>query len=248
MNIYIYLYIYIFSTAYHLLSIAYCLYDILHMGPYLAQYRRLTHIDKIKQILTINDKYWQRQTFFWKKAGRYKKKCGRQFSRKHGLGLPIHIKMLVILKNVWYRRMLVFNRALYRVLYCPAYSAYSVFICICIYIYIYIYICMYHECWPCQERWVWQLVWSFDWEAPLCSIGSKNSKQICEIRISDQIRTNPVLGFLLSIYQSWYMWVGFGAAMTLQTQLWIGKLWFLLLLWFCFHRKWVLNLTCDKQD
>ena len=48
-------------------------------------------------------------------------------SRKHGLGLPIHIKMLVILINIGYYTILVLNMALYKTLhwqiikYCPCY-------------------------------------------------------------------------------------------------------------------------------
>ena len=39
-----------------------------------------------------------------------KSACGRLFSRKHGLGLPIHIKMLLILLDIGYQPILVLDR------------------------------------------------------------------------------------------------------------------------------------------
>ena len=59
---------------------------------------------------------------FWKSFGKKQKIAASLKRLKWGLGLSIHIEMLLILKNILYDTLLVLTGTLYRALYCPAYS------------------------------------------------------------------------------------------------------------------------------
>ena len=63
------------------------------------------------------------KTCFFSKRHVYKKKTSAASlkRREHGLGLPKHIRILLILMNIGYHAILVLNKTPHRVLYCPCY-------------------------------------------------------------------------------------------------------------------------------